>query len=163
MLAGLLALYYAGVMKNTGAGSRVYSERYGGDAYTGIQNAAADTANNLVDLIKTEQKGFGALLAVAGLALCAGGAGDLAEAFAARKKPEDGRERPAAPSREKTVPEDDEPEDDALYEVICPVCGRKTWLDETELGKGAVKCRGCGELLEFDFGEESEEEKNEAT
>lgn len=30
--------------------NRVYKETYGGDAYTGIQNAAADTANNIATL-----------------------------------------------------------------------------------------------------------------
>ena len=32
-------------------GDYVSYEKYGGDAYTGIQNAAADTANNINDLI----------------------------------------------------------------------------------------------------------------
>lgn len=41
---------------------------YGGDAYTGIQNAAADTSKNVVELSKIAKTGFGSILLVAGLA-----------------------------------------------------------------------------------------------
>lgn len=46
---------------------------YGGDAYTGIQNAAAKTATNVVLLSQTVKFGFGSLLLVGGLALIAVG------------------------------------------------------------------------------------------
>lgn len=41
---------------------------YGGDAYTGIQNAAADTSKNVVELSKIAKTGFGSILLIAGLA-----------------------------------------------------------------------------------------------
>ena len=45
----------------------VISEKYGGDAYTGIQNAAADTANNILNLNYAIQTVFGILLIIIGL------------------------------------------------------------------------------------------------
>lgn len=42
---------------------------YGGDAYTGIQNAAAMTASNIYSLISVVKFGLGSILLVAGLAI----------------------------------------------------------------------------------------------
>ena len=54
----------------------VYKETYGGDAYTGIQNAAASTANAVVgvqhsvhDMQNAMSFGFGAILIIAGLVI----------------------------------------------------------------------------------------------
>lgn len=44
----------------------VLPETYGGDAYTGIQNAAASTANNLYDLVNIMQNCFATLLIIIG-------------------------------------------------------------------------------------------------
>jgi hypothetical protein len=46
---------------------------YGGDAYTGIQNAAAITSKNVKELASIVQFGFGSLLLVNGLTLLAFG------------------------------------------------------------------------------------------
>ncbi len=43
--------------------------RYGGDAYTGIQNAAAQTANNIECLGDICKFGFGSILLIAGLVM----------------------------------------------------------------------------------------------
>lgn len=40
---------------------------YGGDAFTGIQNAGAQTSENVMELAKIVQFGFGSVLLVAGL------------------------------------------------------------------------------------------------
>ena len=50
------------------------SQRYGGDAYTGIQNAAATTANNIRYLINVCRFGFGSILLIGGATLCVVGA-----------------------------------------------------------------------------------------
>lgn len=42
---------------------------YGGDAYTGIQNAAASTSNNVKELASIVQFGFGSVLLVMGITL----------------------------------------------------------------------------------------------
>ena len=49
------------------------SYTYGGDAYTGIQNAAAQTANNTRYLAKITRFGFGSVLLVGGISLMAAG------------------------------------------------------------------------------------------
>jgi DNA-directed RNA polymerase subunit RPC12/RpoP len=49
--------------------------------------------------------------------------------------------------------EDDEDDDDSdYYEVTCPKCGEKVYLDEELLSDGEMSCPNCGEKLEFDFG-----------
>lgn len=50
-------------------GSSVQKNTYGGDAYTGIQNAAASTGNNVYDLASICSRGFGLILLIIGLAL----------------------------------------------------------------------------------------------
>lgn len=44
-----------------------HTTRYGGDAYTGIQNAAAKTSENVKELAEIVQFGFGSILLVMGL------------------------------------------------------------------------------------------------
>lgn len=50
--------------------------------------------------------------------------------------------------------EDDEDEDDDTdyYEVTCPKCGEKVYLDDELLSDGEMSCPKCGEKLEFDYG-----------
>ena len=55
------------------------SNLYGGDAYTGIQNAAAMTSRNVKELAEIVQFGFGSILLVMGLTLMAVGLIHLAE------------------------------------------------------------------------------------
>ena len=50
--------------------------------------------------------------------------------------------------------------DDELYEVICPSCSDTICLDESMIGEGSIKCPNCGELLEFDFEEDTDEEQS---
>lgn len=50
--------------------------------------------------------------------------------------------------------DDDEYDDDDTdyYEVTCPKCGEKVYLDEDLISDGETNCPNCGEKLEFDFG-----------
>lgn len=48
--------------------------------------------------------------------------------------------------------DDDEDDDADYYEVTCPKCGEKVYLDEELLSDGEMSCPNCGEKLEFDFG-----------
>lgn len=52
-------------------------ETYGGDAYTGIQNAAAKTANTVCYLADVTRFGFSSVLSVMGLMSIAYGLGDI--------------------------------------------------------------------------------------
>lgn len=69
IISGVLSIIFSFVVKGMPIGLYELSETYGGDAYTGIQNAAAQTAVNvyyLADLVRT---GLFALLLVLGIAL----------------------------------------------------------------------------------------------
>ncbi|HEX2938046.1 MAG TPA: hypothetical protein VHO66_03920 [Ruminiclostridium sp.] len=46
----------------------------------------------------------------------------------------------------------DDDDDSDYYEVTCPKCGEKVYLDEDLLSDGEMNCPNCGEKLEFDFG-----------
>ena len=48
-----------------------------------------------------------------------------------------------------------------IYEVCCPTCGDTVCVDSDMLQEGSIKCPNCGELLEFDFTEISEEQPEE--
>ena len=49
--------------------------------------------------------------------------------------------------------EDEELEDEDLYQLVCPTCEEEIIVDEDVLAKGSMKCRACGEELEFDLSE----------
>lgn len=69
IVVGILAIILAIVCfcKDVGSASLGYS--YGGDAYTGIQNAAAQTANNILHLAEIARFGFSSVLLVLGLGM----------------------------------------------------------------------------------------------
>lgn len=48
-------------------------------------------------------------------------------------------------------------EDEELYQVICPTCGEVIYLDEDMLEEGSITCTACGEELEFDLSDVTEE------
>lgn len=64
---GLAAIIFAVTISSADPGSFESSLTYGGDAYTGIQNAAAQTANNIKDLSYIVRAGFSYLLSIIGL------------------------------------------------------------------------------------------------
>ena len=49
-------------------------------------------------------------------------------------------------------------EEGTVYEVTCPTCDETIALTEEAVLQGSMKCPKCGELLEFDYDEEDEEE-----
>jgi DNA-directed RNA polymerase subunit RPC12/RpoP len=60
--------------------------------------------------------------------------------------------------------EDEEEEEDALelddgqmYEVTCPACGDTVSVDESILALGHIECPGCGNILEFDMGDDEKD------
>ena len=68
-LVGIVAIILSIVCFTADSGSFESYERYGGDAYTGIQNASAHTSNNVMHLGDIVKTGFGSVLLVAGLSL----------------------------------------------------------------------------------------------
>ena len=71
ILSGIASIVMGIVCFGMYAGSGFSFETYGGDAYTGIQNAAAQTARNVRDLADIARFGFGSLLIVVGVAILA--------------------------------------------------------------------------------------------
>lgn len=69
MLSGFVSIIFSVIIFCMDNGSWENSLQYGGDAYTGIQNAAAKTANNIQALCDVLKIGFGALLLVAGIVI----------------------------------------------------------------------------------------------
>lgn len=69
ILVGIVSIGLSISCFNADTGQYVSENYYGGDAYTGIQHAAAETGQNVRDLTKLTAKGFGSILLVSGLAL----------------------------------------------------------------------------------------------
>lgn len=69
VLDGLFSVIMGFVTYGMSDGSWESNITYGGDAYTGIQNAAAQSANNVLYLSDIVQLALGSLLIVAGIAL----------------------------------------------------------------------------------------------
>ena len=69
---GVLAIIFAAVVFSGGVGYYEANEAYGGDAYTGIQNAAAQSANNIMYVGETVQIALGCFLLLQGLVMLLG-------------------------------------------------------------------------------------------
>ena len=67
IIGGIVSLVFSATVFTLDTGSYVSNNSYGGDAYTGIQNAGAAAARNIMYLSKIVQTGLGALLAVIGI------------------------------------------------------------------------------------------------
>lgn len=55
--------------------------------------------------------------------------------------------------------DDEDGEEPVFYEVTCPACGNTITIDEDVLDLGGIECPNCGEHLEFDGIEESDEDE----
>lgn len=67
LISGILSVLFGIIMLAKDVGYYEYSSTYGGDAYTGIQNAAAQTANNVKALSEIVKAGFAFVLIAIGL------------------------------------------------------------------------------------------------
>ena len=76
IVIGIVAIILAICCSSMTAGYWENGEVYGGDAYTGIQQAAAQTANNVQYLAEITRFGFSSILAIVGLLSIAYGIGD---------------------------------------------------------------------------------------
>lgn len=70
-MSGFLSIIFGACVSAMSTGSVELNERYGGDAYTGIQNAAAQTANNVRQLTGVVRAGISWSLIVFGIAMIA--------------------------------------------------------------------------------------------
>ena len=70
-IGGFISIILGFVVSGMSTGSWESSSSYGGDAYTGIQNAAAQTANNVQDLAEILKTGMSSALIIFGIAMIA--------------------------------------------------------------------------------------------
>lgn len=71
VIAGIVSIALSIHCFNMNEGEYRSNSMYGGDAYTGMQNASASAARNVKTLSKIVKSGFGSTLLVCGLTLIA--------------------------------------------------------------------------------------------
>lgn len=71
VIAGIVSIALSIHCFNMNEGEYCSDSMYGGDAYTGMQNASASAARNVKTLSKIVKSGFGSTLLVCGLTLIA--------------------------------------------------------------------------------------------
>ena len=54
--------------------------------------------------------------------------------------------------------EEDDDEEPLFFEVTCPACDKTITIDEDVLNLGSIQCPNCGEMMEFEFDEDDEED-----
>lgn len=70
-IGGFISIFLGFVVSAMFTGLQVSCKEYGGDAYTGIQNAAAKTANNVQYLAEILKTGMSSALIISGIAMIA--------------------------------------------------------------------------------------------
>ena len=71
LIAGIVSIGFSIYCFNMDVGEYCSDSMYGGEAFTGIQNASATAARNVKTLTKVVRTGFGSILLVVGFALIA--------------------------------------------------------------------------------------------
>ena len=94
IIVGIVAICFAVNIADAGVGSYVMTHSYGGDAYTGIQNAAAETGQNVKDLAELIRKGFQFLFWIWGLTMIASGISSFISVSVKVTKEENGSGQP---------------------------------------------------------------------
>ena len=57
--------------------------------------------------------------------------------------------------------DEEDDEEPLFFEVTCPACEKTITVDEDVLNLGSIQCPNCGEMMEFEFDEDDEEEPEE--
>ncbi len=55
--------------------------------------------------------------------------------------------------------EEDDEEEPLFFEVTCPACNKTITVDEDVLNLGSIQCPNCGEMMEFEFDEDDEDDE----
>ena len=56
--------------------------------------------------------------------------------------------------------EEDDDEEPLFFEVTRPACEKTITVDEDVLNLGTIQCPNCGEMMEFEFDEDDEEDED---
>lgn len=128
VMGGFISMFLAYAVSKMDTGSRESNIAYGGDAFTGIQNAAAQTANNVQDLAEIIKTGISYALIVFGIAMIAyfgiklfkiieklGANSSVAEERPQTNKQTDNQTAKATKAYPTTI--------------YCPFCGEELYID----------------------------------
>ena len=99
LIIGVLSIIFAIKIGGLSTGSFEMPLSYGGDAYTGIQNACAGAANNAIDVANILQQGFKYCLIIPGFVLVSIGGTSLFKVSETKPQAID------TPAEEKSQPE----------------------------------------------------------
>ncbi|MCM1149381.1 MAG: hypothetical protein NC319_04750 [Butyricicoccus sp.] len=55
----------------------------------------------------------------------------------------------------------DDEDEPIFFELTCPACDNTITVDEDVLNLGSIQCPNCGEMMEFDFDEDDEDEQDD--
>ena len=99
LIIGVLSIIFAIKIGGLSTGSFEMPLSYGGDAYTGIQNACAGAANNAIDVANILQQGFKYCLIIADFVLVSIGGTSLFKVSETKPQAID------TPAEEKSQPE----------------------------------------------------------
>lgn len=64
---------------------------------------------------------------------------------------DEGQEVLEKDEEDQDVLEDTYSEDEEVYEIVCPSCSDKIYINYDMLSSGEMECPNCSEYLEFDF------------
>lgn len=56
--------------------------------------------------------------------------------------------------------DEEDDEDPCFFEVTCPACEKTITVDDDVLALGSIQCPNCGEMMEFEFDEDDEEDED---
>ena len=129
-MIGILSVILSIMVFGMDSSTYVSWKSYGGDAYTGIQNAAAVTANNISDLIDLIAFCGGSILLVGGLAM-------IASSF----KMLDGSHKEECEDETDGKVSENNVASNSNTNYECPNCEKK-------IAPGQIRCE-CGQTLDW--------------
>ena len=137
LIIAIVSIVFAIVCFNMEVGNTEWFETYGGDAYTGIQNAAAQTANNVIKTNTCIKTIGGFAFIIIGLAF-----GSIGISFVSNSKNEENTENNNLSSTAKCESvNSDSTINNKQY--TCPSCGRLVLY-------GTQFCPSCSQRFNWD-------------
>ena len=143
LLIGILSVILSFVAFGSDVGYFEYNETYGGDAYTGIQNAAAQTARNVKFLAEAVTFSSGSILLVIGLTLIVYGLKKLLSA-------EDTNIN--FPSLYETTQTIEQPAE-SIARPASPDAHTADCVDRSSAAEGFWVCKACGAHNKTNYGQ----------
>lgn len=132
IILGILSILLALVVFSGDVGYYESNQSYNGDAYTGMQNASAQAANNVMYLGETLQMALAFFLIVQGLAMLLG-----ALCIRTKQKPQQQQQVMQPVGQMPYQPQQVYPYQQQVSGWVCPQCGMTN-------AEGFHFCQSCG-------------------